>query len=95
MVPQTPLMTAQVLGEETDTWMDVQVRNIRRVRPCVQRGQKVKALRVIRAQKSENMKREENFLVNGEGHAKSKIGVTSGSTKWTFVQQKILKKTFV
>ena len=33
MVPQTPLMTAQVLGEETDTWMDVQVSTLHK--PCL------------------------------------------------------------
>ena len=32
------------------------------------------------------------FETHGDGHTKSKIGAVSGPTKWTLVQQKILKK---
>ena len=33
------------------------------------------------------------FETHGEGHTKSKIGVISGSTKWTLVQQNLKKKS--
>ena len=36
-----------------------------------------------------------SFESHVEGHTKSKIGVIGGSTKWTLVQQGILKRTYV